>query len=198
MKYVLNTPYKGSRHYVQGGDLFNSISQKSLELFQQRKPYVSQLSFSNFAYHLCNFVVDESADIQSITGKGVITFDDATKKHFYLTETSTVPSERVPFDEDGLVAKAKYTERSIQLSGKPPFSSIETVIALTKALSYKNMPPHQGKWVFGRIDLTRALPEISNSVIVESISSVAGRFGIYNIVIEGDSVGNIQFIVGAP
>lgn len=198
MRYLLNTPYKGSRHYIQGGDLFNSVSHKLLELFGQQRPYVSQLSFPRFAYHLCDLVIDESVDAQSIMGKGAITFEDKSKKSFCLAETTTLPSERVPFDEDSLVAQAKYTGRSIELSGKPPFSSIETVIALTKALSYKNMPLQQGKWVFGRIDLMIALPAIGHSVSIENVSSVAGRFNTNNIMIDDNLVGKIQFIVGSP
>lgn len=198
MRCLLNTPYKGSRHYVHGSDLFNNISHKLLELFEQHSPFVSQLSFSRFAYHLCDLVFDESVEAQGIMGKGTVTFEDNTKKSFYLAETTSIPVERVPFDEDSLVAQASYTGRSIELSGKPPFSSIETIIALTKALSYKNMPLQQGKWVFGRIDLMVALPTIDHSVAIENISSVAGRFNTNNILVDGNLVGKIQFIVGSP
>ncbi len=198
MKYILNTPHKGSRTYIQGGDLFNSISDTLPKLFTQQNSFISQLSFSRFAYHLCELVIDENIEAQSIMGKGVITLDDNTKQNFYLIETATLPSERIPFDEDSLVARAQYGERTIELDNKPAFSSIETIIALTKALSYKIMPLQQGKWVFGKIELTVALPEINNSVIIESMSSVAGRFSINSIVIDGNPVGKIQFIVGSP
>lgn len=198
MKYLLNTAYKGSRQYIQGGDLFNSIEDKLFELFEQKTPYISLLSFSHFAYHFCELVIDENVETQNIVGKGSVSFEDNTKKNFYLTETTKTPTERVPYDEDSLVALAQYTEHSIQLSDKSPFSSIETIIALTKALSYKNMPLQQGKWVFGRIDLTTALPEIKHSVLIEAVSSVAGRFSVNNIIIDGNLVGKIQFIVGSP
>lgn len=198
MIHLMDMPYKGSRTYIHGSDLFNNISNLLPELLNQEKPYISQLSFSTFSYNLCNLVFDETLDTQTIMGKGKITLDDGSQKAFYLHKTEEIPSRRVPFNEEDLVALAKYTNQSVELKGESPFTSIETIIALTKALSYKNMPLQEGKWVFGRIDLNTPLTSIKSSIIIECTNSVAGRFSVNDITIDDQPVGKIQFIVGTP
>ena len=198
MKYLLNTPYKGTRDYIQGGDLYNSINEILPRILKQENSYINQLSFSTFSYNLCKLILEEDINGQTIIGKGTITLDDNSKKKFGLIETTEIPSMRLPFDEESLVSQARFTDQSIELQGLTPFTSIETIVALTKALSNKEMPLEKGKWVFGKIDLTSALTSIKDSITIECINSVAGRFSVNKIMIDGKQVGKIQFIVGTP
>lgn len=197
MKTLLNTPYKGSRHYIHGSDLFNKINEILSATPEYRPYYVSQLVFTRFTYHLCELVIDEVVEPQLIAGKGIISSVD-NKKNFYLVETGSPPSERYPFDEESLVATAKYHDSSITLNQDSGYTSIETIIALTKALSYKLMPLNKEKWVFGRIDLKSSLPVITHSITIKQSNAIQGRFSVNNIEIDGNSVGKIQFITGNP
>lgn len=197
MQYLLNTPYKGSRHYIHGSDLFNKITKIVYSTPEYESYYVSQLVFTRFTYHLCELVIDEVVEPALIAGKGIISTLDS-KKNFYLVETGNSPTERYPFDEESLVAKAEYYDSSITLNQAPDYTSIETVIALTKALSYKLMPLDKEKWVFGRIDLKSSLPIINNSITINQNNAIQGRFSVNDIEIDGKSIGRIQFITGNP
>jgi predicted RNA-binding protein with PUA domain len=72
------------------------------------------------------------------------------------------------------------------------------VIALTKVLNYRLATPKQGKWVFGKIELSQSLPEIRKFITVTRTKAIPGRFSVNEIVIDGGIVGAIQFIVGTP
>lgn len=198
MRQLLDTPFKGNRHYIHGSDIFNRISQHIKTLFPDAGAYISKLHFNAFGYHLYEMVLDETLDIEKVVGGGELTFVDGTRKSFHLCETDTVPQERVPYDEDSFVANATYEDITIRFDGPSPFTSIETVIALTKALSYRLMPLQSGKWVFGRLDLLMPLPAITTSVVITRTAVLGNRFSVNKIEIDGQHVGQIRFIVGTP
>lgn len=200
MKYKLSTPYKGNRHYIQGGDLFNTAQSVAEKATGVKKAYVSKLSFTRFAYRQCELVINPIA-IESDAkpmGEGVFRLPDGIDQAFFLFEGEEEPIERSPYDEDGMVAPAIFTDLSAILHGPLQYSSIEAVIALTKVLNYRLAAPKEGKWIFGKIELNQLLPSIEKILTIKRTKSVSGRFSINEINIDGVYVGNIHFIVGAP
>jgi hypothetical protein len=200
MKYSLLTPYKGSRHYIHGSDLFNAAQAAADIATGVKGSYINKLSFTRFAYFQCELVVDPDGTESDINqmGEGVYRLPDGQQKPFYLHEGKELPFERCPYDEDGMVSRAIFSNQAATLQAPIKYSSIEAVIALTKVLNYRLASPKSGKWVFGKIELHIALPLIMQALTITRTKSVTGRFSTNEIDIDGVTVGSIQFIVGAP
>lgn len=200
MRYPLSTPFKGTRHYIHGTDLFNTAEAIAELVTGARGAHISKLTFTRFAYHQCDLVVspDATDEASNQMGAGEFSLPDGSYQPFCLCEGTQAPLERRPYDEDGMVAAASYADQSATLQAPIQYSSIEAVIALTKVLNYRLSPPKVGKWVFGKIELTQALPAIQNYLTITRTKSVPGRFSVSEINIDGAKVGTIQFIVGAP
>jgi len=200
MKYPLSTPFKGDRHYIHGSDLFNASEAVAELVTGANDAYVSKLVFTRFAYHQCELVLSSSAtdDVSNQMGAGEFRMPDGSCMPFCLYEGDQAPLERTSYDEDGMVSAAICAEQAVTLQVPIKYSSIEAVIALTKVLNYRLSPPKDGKWVFGKIELTQALPIPQSYISITRIKSVPGRFSVNEINIDGATVGTIQFIVGAP
>jgi len=197
---TLKTPFKGSRHYIHGTDLFNALQANAELATGAPGAYISSLSFNRFAYHLCDLIVDDHADqlFHNAMGTGEFTLPNGTKRTFHLIEGKNAPHEGVPYDEDGFMAPAVFTEQKATLLVPIAITSIEAVIALTKVLNYRLSTPKAGRWVFGKIELKEALPPIESSLSITRAKSVQGRFSVNDIIIDDRHIGFIQFIVGAP
>jgi hypothetical protein len=198
MTIQLQTPFKGPRHYVHGTDIFNEIESQLHGLQRYEGAYVSQLALHKFAYHLCELVLDADVPAGGYAAKGELSWPDGSKQTFFVVETGVPPDARVPYDEEAMVADAVYDGSKISLAAPIPYSTIEAAIALTKVLNYKLNPPRAGKWIFGRVELVKRLPSIRTSVQIEQAQALPGRFSRNEIVVDGERVGTIQFIVGNP
>jgi hypothetical protein len=200
MKHTLQTPFKGTRHYIHGSDLFNTAQAIAECVTGVKGAYISKLAFTHFAYHLCELTLteDEVDGAANKMGEGEFKYPYGKYQPFFLYEGAESPLDRTPYDEDGLVAAATYVDQAATLQAPLKYSSIEAVIALTKALNYRLTTPKMGKWVFGKIELTQALPAVQNYLTITRIKAVPGRFSINEINIDGVAIGTIQFIVGAP
>jgi hypothetical protein len=198
MNIQLQTPFKGPRHYIQGGDIFNEIENQLHRLPRYAGAYVSNLTFQKFSYHLCELVLGGASPPEPYAAKGEVSWPDGSKQAFHVIETEVPPGARVPYDEEAMVSHAVYDGTKVNLGAPIPYSTIEAAIALTKVLNYKLNPPRTGKWIFGRIDLVKPLPSIQTSVQIEQAQALPGRFSRNEIVVDGERVGTIQFIVGSP
>lgn len=200
MRYSLLTPFKGTRHYIHGSDLFNTAEALADLATGAKGAHISKLAFTRFAYYQCDLVLSPEATCEACNqmGEGEFSLPDGSYQSFRLCEGTQAPLERRPYEEDGMVAAASYADQSATLQAPIQYSSIEAVIALTKVLNYRLSPPKVGKWVFGRIELSQALPGIKNQLTITRTKSVPGRFSVNEINIDGETVGTIQFIVGAP
>lgn len=200
MRYPLSTPFKGTRHYIHGSDLFNTAEAFADLATGAKGAHIRKLAFTRFAYNQCALIMSKCATDEDghEIGNGEFSLPDGSYQPFCLCEGAQSPLERRPYDEDGMVSAASFAAQSATLQAPIQYSSIEAVIALTKVINYRLSPPKVGKWVFGKIELTKALPAIQNFLTIERIKSVPGRFSVNGINIDGDTVGTIQFIVGAP
>ena len=71
-------------------------------------------------------------------------------------EPSASP-ERVPFDEESIVRRAQFEDRSVTLTDPQGESLIRTIVALNKILLFRILtPPLPGQWLFTRLELETA------------------------------------------
>ena len=191
----LNLKFKGDRTYIHGSDIYNAVDRvvgKDNDVC-----YLSHLAFRRFARRDCDLLWAKPPQGESLTAQGRVRHSD-TDRPFWVVESSEPAAGRYDFDEASLVAPAVRDGEEIVLEKRSIYTPIEEVIALTKRLSYELTPDIDGKWVFGQLNLSCALPNDYSSLTIRRIREVAGRFSLNNIIIDNDDVGNIRFIVGAP
>ncbi len=191
----LDLKFKGSRTYIQGGDIFNAVGRFAREA--DITSYVSHLAFRHFARQDCDLVWDRPELTEKLIAQGRVTSADNSRA-FWVMESSRPSAGRYPYDEESVVTPAIREGEEILLRNRSMYTPIEEIIALTKRLNYELTPDIDGKWLFGQLNLRQALPDEYASLVIRRKSEVAGRFSVNAIEVDGHCIGDIRFIVGAP
>lgn len=185
---TLSFRFKGSRDYVQGGDVFDVLEQ----WLKKQGKYIQELNFRSFSANQLACVFTEPSE--NITAEGKAVDNDGTQTLFWLTETAEPVTERHPFDEDAITSHARIEGKVIEASNTAQYSVIEQIIALTKALNYSLTPDINGKWVFAQLRLKEALPESADNFSIRQKTLLGGRFSTQEIKLDNRVVGDIRFI----
>lgn len=188
--------YKGSRDYLQGGDLYNAIAET---LSEQFGGHLVRLAFKHFARNQCQLLLEPIIDSTDVMGKGSWRKASGEMQRFWICETDRPVTESYHFDEDAIIDPTQLDGSTILGYCTNDYSVIENVIALTKRLNYALSPDVKGKWLFGQLDLkVRGLPAIWQEILVERMLCVGNRFSRNRILIDGTDYGEIRFIVDQP
>ncbi len=73
----------------------------------------------------------------------------------WLYEIDETITDSYPYDEERTKALCTFAEAEISIHGDCGYSSVETVVAMTKFLHQQLFPADIGKWWFTRLDITR-------------------------------------------
>lgn len=176
---------KGTRNYVQGGDFFDGV-----EVLLSNEN-ITELSFRRFTINECELELNK-------TGRTVATLKTNVANYF-INETDIPVSENIEYKEELITANAIIKDDEISVNNfVDGFSVIEHIIALTKVLNNTLDPLSDGKWVFAQIKLEHDISRRFNDLSVLSMQRIKGKFSKNKIIINGLSVGFINFIVGTP
>jgi hypothetical protein len=197
MREYFYIPFKGDRNYVHGTDIFNSLRKHLKEKLISGNVFLKSIKFNKFSYKNLQLVYLENLDDFDKVVEGVF-YVNGDLMDFCLIEAEGSPRERTGYDEDSIVSSAVFNRDGVELSAMNNFSTIEVLIALTKALNNRINPAKEGKWMFGRLDLNMDLPLIKKTISIHIRKNIAGRFSINEIKIDDEVVGTVQFIVGKP
>jgi hypothetical protein len=82
---------------------------------------------------------------------------DGAPRYVGLRESTSriAREERRPYDVGQVLDRCRLEGRQIMLEGNSPFTFIETIIPMNKALLTTLLPDAPGKWFFTRLDLHR-------------------------------------------
>jgi len=191
----LNLKFKGDRTYIHGSDIFNDVDRVAGK--NNDGCYLSHLAFRRFARRDCELLWVKPSPGKPLVAQGSVRHSD-TDRPFWVVELHEPAAGRYEFDEAGLVAPAIRDREEIVLENRSIYTPIEEIIALTKRLNCELTPDVDGKWLFGQLNLSCALPSDYSSLRIRRVREVAGRFSLNDIIIDSNNVGNIRFIVGAP
>lgn len=176
---------KGTRNYVQGGDFFDGV-----EALLSNED-ITELSFRRFTVNECELELNK-------TDRTVATLKTRIANYF-INETDIPVSEKIEYKEELITANAIIEDNEISLNDfVDGFSVIEHIIALTKVLNNTLDPLIEGKWVFAQIKLERNISMRFEGLSVLSTQRIKGKFSKNEVIIDGLSVGFINFIVGTP
>jgi len=191
----INLKYKGSRTYLQGGDIYNAIVE---ELSAQLEGYLARLAFKHFARNQVELLFENPVDSANLVGSGMWRTATGESQRFWIRETAGSVTDSYPFDEEVITSAAVIEYESIRVEHVNPYTLIENIIALTKKLNYALSPDVKGKWLFGQIDLKQSLPTEWDLIQIERAVCVGSSFSRNRIVIDGADYGEIRFIGGEP
>ena len=189
--------FKGNRQYLHGTDFYR-FSQQQLATSCPDFSHISSLSFRSFATHQCSLslTIPGEADISPCKGEAMT--QTGEKVPFWWLQTDEPVTERYAFDEERAVHGAIINDvkESISTAVQYEYSTIEMVVALTKALHYAFAPNVEGKWVFAQLNTAAALPDSYSSLQICLKNYIPNRFSVSQVLINGAEIGTIRFIVG--
>ncbi len=199
MNKPLLLSYKGNREYLQGGDIFNALSDLATELAGSADAFIERITFRRFARLSCNVSTEPPLDPSHIVSQARLRVPGSASVDVWLVETANPVTSRSPFNEAQLLAHASIGPdgRSARLPDRAGYSPIEEVIALTKYLNTAVSPEVNGKWIFGQLDLAEPFATNYRVLEIRMKSLVGGRFSVNEILTDGRSIGSIRFIAGA-
>lgn len=192
---TLYLKYKGSRNYLHGSDIYNAID----DLLNARfSGHLACLVFKRFARNQIELQFEKPDDSSQLLGHGAWQILPGEMVQFWLQETPQHVTESYPFQEEPITQPAEIDGTMIRGKRANAYSLIENIIALTKCLNYALTPDVNGKWLFGQLNLEKALPTEWDEIVVRRGVAVGNRFSRNQIEIDGGDFGEIRFIGGDP
>ena len=188
--HTLDLKFKGERRYLHGSDLFNAVNEFVRSTKSQQ---VKKIVFRRFATLQPYLIFDDPPVNKESFGSG--TLFDGTK--FFLLESDHRVTNSYPFDETAITRGAALSGSTIFGVGAKQYSTIENIIALTKALSYSQHSPVSGKWVFSQLDLLVPLPKDVSQYLIKQKKMFDGKFSVNEVCLDNHNVGAIRFMVSA-
>ena len=101
--------------------------------------------------------------------------------------------ERVPFDEESIVRRAQFEDRSVTVTDPQGESLIRMMVALNKALLFRILtPPLPGQWLFTRLEI-ETTPMSFQQVSLRFRSNVGVAAVTSSIEVDGRNLGTLMF-----
>ena len=196
---VLDVPFRGDRTYVHGTDIFGELQLCLPDLVSSTDSYLSSIAFHRKATHSVGASLGQPPRRASAIGRFLIS-TRTEKVEGYISETNEQLSRRIPYNEESILigSNMDYSRRAISITPHTSYTSIQTIVASMKALCLATITPTQGHWMFGRLDLSRPLPDRIQSLEVELTRVIANKFAVADLQSDDTSLGSIRFIKDVP
>ena len=157
MKRAIDFRLKGERAYIQGPDMVEAAMHEVLAA--EASGQVSNLIFvmNRVTGSNLEMIVDEDEPAGSAP---VARFSFQTRgapRRGVLVERADRPIGRRAYDEGrlGRLCQTDPAARTITLREASPFTPIESLVAMTKALHLAVYPQQGGQWLFARLEAPR-------------------------------------------
>lgn len=152
MEKELEFNFKGSRDYIHGTDIYNTI------LSSCKDDIVSnfEISFHNVAYNNLILTNTKPDDLHYLRFVCHFIAKDSTIHYLYGVDNPlSRPTLSKPYLEENITKDViiNHDEKSIILNNTSNFTYIEEIVALNKHLLTKIFPKIKGKWYFSKLQL---------------------------------------------
>jgi hypothetical protein len=145
---------KGERAYVQGPDMVEAAMREVMTA----GGHVSNLVFvmNRLTGKNLDVIVDEDEPAGAAPVARFSFEAGGAARRGILVERPERPAGRRAYDEDGLRRQCRTdpAARAVVLDGASPFTPVETLVAMTKAL-HLAVYPQKGQWLFARLEAPR-------------------------------------------
>lgn len=198
-KQELNFSFKGARQYIQGPDIFNECTRLLQAQFtntlEKIEFVIHRMTDSNLVLILREQTVPPQPNAHAVAEFKF----QAANKHWeaQLIETGVRPDARNPYDESEVVDRCciNVQDRCIVLDhGESPYSVMETLVSMNKAMHLRVFPGMEGSWLFCRWSSPRwPLGTSLNGVRIQLIQTLGTRLTRAEVSREGNVLGHIYF-----
>ena len=193
---VVQFRFKGNRDYVHGTDQYREVARR-LEATGDSDVNTVRITFHGLNRHHCFFTLGalsgKSEKPESFVAEFTANIFDR-QMIGWLVPTKRPVLDRYSYDESSILEQCEIVEDSAVLHSDPGFSSIETIVAITRQLHEVLYPEVEGKWFFSRLDLDALLPTDPVPPIEISLEQKIGsRLTKSSILFGNDRIGNIFF-----
>ena len=203
MEKLFQFKLKGLRNYVQGPDIFNTLSQ---EFFAGSGRWIKQLKFSSLlktSAKLLTGIDLQKHNKEIFVATGIAAADGDQDLPFALLPLeNTSIEERYDYNEQQIIDELVFSsdDKLIELSAQTSFSVIEEAVAAVKELNNQLTPPLANKkWLFTGINLNDRLPADREEGVVLQITRsqiIANRFSKNVLYLNSQCFGVINFTLG--
>jgi hypothetical protein len=156
----LHFRFKGERTYVHGTDIYNAIVNAVAAEFAGRRLTDLRVTFHAFIHRPCCtlFITPDKEESEALGRCPVhwVMHVDDTVTYLKLEESEEQAPEhyeRYPYDEARLLRRCQRQGREMRLCSSSPYTFIETVVAMNKALLRELYSDAPGRWAFTRLEL---------------------------------------------
>ena len=195
-EFQLDFKFKGDRNYIQGPDIYNRV----LEFLYAEKFTIKNidLSFHKIARHNLRCEIFKADNGSRDTGDvvSVFRFTEGNESYIiHLFETDTAITEYSEYNEEKIVESSSLNavDKTIILSSPAPYTNIEKIVALNKALLNKLLTD-PGKWYFTKLtvdsDINNKQPYTIQVTLVKNIGSKITKS---QILFDGKEKGHLYF-----
>ena len=189
--------FKGDRNYVQGPDIFNEILNYIHETLNFNFNFIIDVSFHKIVNkHLIlnHYVGDLFVRPLDASVAAKVNFKNDIH-WFILKESDENIVCRYEYNEEKFITTCKiYTEQKlISCIEESPFTFIETIVAMNKALHLSIYPDIVGKWLFVRGQLTKFEKFDCNDLKIRLVSNLNNKFTKSEVICNEKSVGFVYF-----
>jgi hypothetical protein len=188
MKTNFNFCFKGSRDYVHGTDIVNTL----LKSFSGVAEVTDlDLKFSGISSTNLDMIEGDSADNAKVNIQ--VNFD-GQRQSMQLVENGSPVDCRYEYDENKIIVACKFdsTNQQIYLTENTGYTLCENFVTMNKYLLQALFPNEQGKWYFTRLEQKYVVPE-NALVTVKLIKNFNFRLTKSDILIGDEVIGSVYF-----
>ncbi len=185
--------YKGTRTYLHGTDMYNSIVEFFSALRPQHLGGPLKMVMHEFARNQVDLRFSVGVEHCPKPENACLEFSLAEDISGWLSESDRPVRTSRPYPEAEIVAGSYINGQTIVAGEGAPFTAIEVLVSLTKRL-HSTLRPGAAGWAFTRLELLRPLGDgDKGSLQVELVHALGNRL-TKSVVRVGDlSLGHIYF-----
>lgn len=196
----IELPFRGHRTYLQGADLYNSVTSILFDGYPQMREARMSVNYHSLLQRQPDLLIDKGemkAARQRPEFRGeFILGDGAGAIHAMLMESSRPIPHRIECHENDLVSPAWIDgkERHGVLESPAFGTAADVVVALNKKLHQTLLPHITAKWIFVRLTLPRPLPtELPRHTAVRLQGVMGDRMTRSEVLINHEPAGTVYF-----
>lgn len=156
---ILSLCFKGSRDYLTGADIYDAIVGAAVAIHPDAGAVSHRMAIHAFARRQCRLGVHPPGGAPAKPQGAIADFLfrlPGGDLRGWLSETDQPVTGRRSFDEDAIVGGCRMDRDEIHWTGgfranRP----IEVLVAMTKAMHYRALPPGGGRWIFTKLEMER-------------------------------------------
>jgi hypothetical protein len=200
MRIELDVPLRGTRDYLQSGDIYRAFADHLRSQFPSENFTSLRFKFNHFARAGVDAVywpIDASEPMPK-DPNALLWFGFADGRRFqgYFEENGKPINRRIEGAEPEITATTSISGETATTPAHQSADLIEHVVFVTKKLHNTLMPPATGRWIVVEFNFTRFLEKrVTEPITIVLKHSYEQRLTESEIQIGSENVGTVRFLV---